>query len=129
MIRRPPRSTRTDTLFPYTTLFRSDPDGERAAQSEGDALPPHGRGNRAGGTVACALRAFAAGSAGRTAVARGPAVNRFALASFRALAASLLLFLVGCAGPAPRPTLAVPSSVTAQPGDTVSGDRKRTRLN
>src|SRR3546814_13337931 len=24
MIRRPPRSTRTDTLFPYTTLFRSD---------------------------------------------------------------------------------------------------------
>src|SRR3546814_20212862 len=30
MIRRPPRSTRTDTLFPYTTLFRS---GE-------DILPP-----------------------------------------------------------------------------------------
>src|SRR3546814_1051054 len=28
MIRRPPRSTRTDTLFPYTTLFRS-PDGIR----------------------------------------------------------------------------------------------------
>src|SRR3546814_11252306 len=32
MIRRPPRSTRTDTLFPYTTLFRSaelGPDGPR----------------------------------------------------------------------------------------------------
>src|SRR3546814_15626631 len=29
MIRRPPRSTRTDTLFPYTTLFRSA--RERAA--------------------------------------------------------------------------------------------------
>src|SRR3546814_5717055 len=29
MIRRPPRSTRTDTLFPYTTLFRSPP-GRRA---------------------------------------------------------------------------------------------------
>src|SRR3546814_20169109 len=27
MIRRPPRSTRTDTLFPYTTLFRSIPGG------------------------------------------------------------------------------------------------------
>src|SRR3546814_8276636 len=27
MIRRPPRSTRTDTLFPYTTLFRSDVGG------------------------------------------------------------------------------------------------------
>src|SRR3546814_5487380 len=26
MIRRPPRSTRTDTLFPYTTLFRSQKD-------------------------------------------------------------------------------------------------------
>src|SRR3546814_18366437 len=34
MIRRPPRSTRTDTLFPYTTLFRSDRQGGgRNAQS------------------------------------------------------------------------------------------------
>src|SRR3546814_3966077 len=34
MIRRPPRSTRTDTLFPYTTLFRSasvDDDARRDA--------------------------------------------------------------------------------------------------
>src|SRR3546814_17819294 len=29
MIRRPPRSTRTDTLFPYTTLFRSPPEYRR----------------------------------------------------------------------------------------------------
>src|SRR3546814_18478723 len=29
MIRRPPRSTRTDTLFPYTTLFRSLTEGGR----------------------------------------------------------------------------------------------------
>src|SRR3546814_3896940 len=29
MIRRPPRSTRTDTLFPYTTLFRSRPGSGR----------------------------------------------------------------------------------------------------
>src|SRR3546814_10805226 len=29
MIRRPPRSTRTDTLFPYTTLFRSQGAGPR----------------------------------------------------------------------------------------------------
>src|SRR3546814_15342656 len=40
MIRRPPRSTRTDTLFPYTTLFRSDRAGEqhplRAEQTVGD---------------------------------------------------------------------------------------------
>src|SRR3546814_11805845 len=35
MIRRPPRSTRTDTLFPYTTLFRSRPDFDLAS-----AQPP-----------------------------------------------------------------------------------------
>src|SRR3546814_1019289 len=31
MIRRPPRSTRTDTLFPYTTLFRSLPVNRQTA--------------------------------------------------------------------------------------------------
>src|SRR3546814_12323972 len=57
MRRRPPRSTRTDTLFPYTTLFRSAPTGStHAHQREGPAcagpfllsceaasgrLPPH----------------------------------------------------------------------------------------
>src|SRR3546814_17895966 len=35
MIRRPPRSTRTDTLFPYTTLFRSPVSLARAALSKG----------------------------------------------------------------------------------------------
>src|SRR3546814_9033921 len=34
MIRRPPRSTRTDTLFPYTTLFRS------ATSARPDCRPP-----------------------------------------------------------------------------------------
>src|SRR3546814_4485728 len=33
MIRRPPRSTRTDTLLPYTTLFRSAPDRENPLPS------------------------------------------------------------------------------------------------
>src|SRR3546814_5036059 len=37
MIRRPPRSTRTDTLFPYTTLFRSE------------AVEPGGGGHGGGG--------------------------------------------------------------------------------
>src|SRR3546814_20868248 len=45
MIRRPPRSTRTDTLFPYTTLFRSCPllrpqiddgEGQRRSQQKRD---------------------------------------------------------------------------------------------
>src|SRR3546814_19302257 len=47
MIRRPPRSTRTDTLFPYTTLFRSSGGcfevGRLAALVEDlDAPPLHG---------------------------------------------------------------------------------------
>src|SRR3546814_2774250 len=38
MIRRPPRSTRTDTLFPYTTLFRSPTASTTATLAMGDAL-------------------------------------------------------------------------------------------
>src|SRR3546814_1212870 len=55
MIRRPPRSTRTDTLFPYTTLFRSacrgrrvgsiDGRDQRLLQHQGGGLsPPRARG-------------------------------------------------------------------------------------
>src|SRR3546814_14468142 len=40
MIRRPPRSTRTDTLFPYTTLFRSRP--YRHAARAGEELAADG---------------------------------------------------------------------------------------
>src|SRR3546814_7445618 len=43
MIRRPPRSTRTDTLFPYTTLFRS-------------LLPQAGEGLGSGGAYAADLQ-------------------------------------------------------------------------
>src|SRR3546814_2722648 len=42
MIRRPPRSTRTDTLFPYTTLFRSG----RAARCGAVAAPGSPRRRR-----------------------------------------------------------------------------------
>src|SRR3546814_16442253 len=38
MIRRPPRSTRTDTLFPYTTLFRSMFAGETPCDARGQPL-------------------------------------------------------------------------------------------
>src|SRR3546814_1265016 len=45
MIRRPPRSTRTDTLFPYTTLFRSlrhaEADDEEHASREQHRLGVH----------------------------------------------------------------------------------------
>src|SRR3546814_15105532 len=55
MIRRPPRSTRTDTLFPYTTLFRSPfavvADGLLAAMREAEAR--HGLTSR---LILCFLR-------------------------------------------------------------------------
>src|SRR3546814_4485999 len=41
MVRRPPRSTRTDTLFPYTTLFRSE--AARVLKAGGQALFVDGR--------------------------------------------------------------------------------------
>src|SRR3546814_14681892 len=56
MIRRPPRSTRTDTLFPYTTLFRSRALREKAGDARQrlrigghvDAETVHSGGNRRG---------------------------------------------------------------------------------
>src|SRR3546814_10504144 len=42
MIRRPPRSTRTDTLFPYTTLFRSVCHSDSCAAVKAAWLTPDG---------------------------------------------------------------------------------------
>src|SRR3546814_19082026 len=39
MIRRPPRSTRTDTLFPYTTLFRSPSNRPSNPQARPNSVP------------------------------------------------------------------------------------------
>src|SRR3546814_2121693 len=58
MRRRPPRSTRTDTLFPYTTLFRSHPQPSPGARRGGLALPRRS----AGATDATSGRAPAAGN-------------------------------------------------------------------
>src|SRR3546814_6986481 len=55
MIRRPPRSTRTDTLFPYTTLFRSRHDvgaALRRIDRGGDGAGAVGRGYPGGNPVA-----------------------------------------------------------------------------
>src|SRR3546814_13431611 len=43
MIRRPPRSTRTDTLFPYTTLFRSPHLPDQGHAGEGARADRRGR--------------------------------------------------------------------------------------
>src|SRR3546814_1796285 len=45
MIRRPPRSTRTDTLFPYTTLFRSS-EQEPSPDAVGKGQSKHGQSRR-----------------------------------------------------------------------------------
>src|SRR3546814_12241810 len=45
MIRLPPDATRTDTLFPYTTLFRS-PAGPPDPPPAGTAVPPNRRDDR-----------------------------------------------------------------------------------
>src|SRR3546814_11524871 len=68
MIRRPPRSTRTDTLFPYTTLFRS-----RARRKPA---------SRSGGAGRCSSRVFSpplpspSSSAPRSASARDKRAQR-----------------------------------------------------
>src|SRR3546814_20167708 len=92
MIRRPPRSTRTDTLFPYTTLFRSPrlPSYEPVAVGAGNLhvlqqhrhrAHGHGRGHAGAAGIPRAARPAAAGrgraergrrSAGALAVARDP---------------------------------------------------------
>src|SRR3546814_12481755 len=66
MIRPPPRSTRTDTLFPYTTLFRARDDALDLAQwlqpGYGDLYRRHRslfRAPTGGGTPASSRRKFA----------------------------------------------------------------------
>src|SRR3546814_14995836 len=64
-LRRPPRSTRTDTLFPYTTLFRSRYGGRC-----------RGRGDFCGGLARRACRAGDRREGGRTAGGRQLAGQR-----------------------------------------------------
>src|SRR3546814_16242237 len=70
MLRRPPRSTRTDTLFPYTTLFRSV--REPSALPGEPRVPP--RGARSRSLVEKRGRALARG---RHAAADGTRVGFF----------------------------------------------------
>src|SRR3546814_17124644 len=67
MIRRPPRSTRTDTLFPYTTLFRSSL-----------SLPPRRRpGSSREGGHGCAIRSYRSSQSGLS-----PSISRTFQARF-----------------------------------------------
>src|SRR3546814_11357279 len=75
MIRRPPRSTRTDTLFPYTTLFRAETIGAWLGVQPARrprARAGHGRGLACGAGHGVSGRAGkAARAAGRSRVSRG----------------------------------------------------------
>src|SRR3546814_12587460 len=67
MIRRPPRSTRTDTLFPYTTLFRSrtGSDSRGEPDHEGTASKLSGTDRGAGSGAVAAGQADNLGEAGQ----------------------------------------------------------------
>src|SRR3546814_12217591 len=61
MIRRPPRSTRTDTLFPYTTLFRSTHAASRSGGGTREKACGNGARTRRGRVAACHSATQAAG--------------------------------------------------------------------
>src|SRR3546814_5206206 len=121
MIRRPPRSTRTDTLFPYTTLFRS---AEPAAADLGRLRR---RGDRSSDRIARLSRpARRAGAAGavRPAAAH-PRRLRLGAARTGPDRQALAHILLGSAEPKPRspPSPMPPAPALCPP------DRKSKRLN
>src|SRR3546814_7836013 len=104
MIRRPPRSTRTDTLFPYTTLFRST----KLFQPPRD----RGAGRRTGDER---LRLFP-GRGGRAA----PSVRNARRAPAGAVAADVRLYRRRTPARTPSTVLAAPTVVRMAAGRTVS---------
>src|SRR3546814_7550886 len=93
MIRRPPRSTRTDTLFPYTTLFRS-----RCRIRPASVPPARGQGRRG-------ERFHSVPSAVRRRVGRSPRRRRGLRSSHRADWSPLRLRANRAPPLAPRPWL------------------------
>src|SRR3546814_16973960 len=94
MIRRPPRSTRTDTLFPYTTLFRSDQrflEHQRAVAGEGDIV------------IGAAGAVHFGAPAG--AVERGHASTSFKAAAKAEISASVTVSVTATTRPFSRPAL------------------------
>src|SRR3546814_1872475 len=73
MIRRPPRSTRTDTLFPYTTRFRPEADVQARGDLLADAEHAAAQGARLGhaGVVEADLAADLPGQQAAPGVERG----------------------------------------------------------
>src|SRR3546814_491192 len=93
MIRRPPRSTRTDTLFPYTTLFRSQVRPARIARGGTHTRRDAGRRDRCARQLPECPRA--SGATDRSCAQWGKSVMK---SFYLAGAASLALLLAACGG-------------------------------
>src|SRR3546814_15972740 len=100
MMRRPPRSTRTDTLLPYTTLFRSDRGGDQAAVVLARALVAQAQvrdlvrarvGRRCGVAVAQRRQLFGARTDRRDLVQRGDFVPAADVARIDLVVADVLV--------------------------------------
>src|SRR3546814_2986261 len=128
MFQRPPRSTRTDTLFPYTTLFRSltpvpstvRPRLRSAALEGARNRPTDSVGSRAGS----AMRDAAAGT-----VRAGIDGNRATVATFCRDQARRPAHRFRPAWQGARLTDAQEAGTATAENTDVAGDRKRTRLN
>src|SRR3546814_15492448 len=104
MIRRPPRSTRTDTLFPYTTLFRSPLHimASVAVLALGNELAPHDLSkdlHRGGTILEFAARRRRERCLHRVQIPLGPADGRCLAARPRPQLPKRDLFLFGVAPP------------------------------
>src|SRR3546814_9292138 len=126
MLRRPPRSTRTDTLFPYTTLFRSQRqyDGRLHIQTRCDV-------GQIPGTAGHQRHRFDQPARGRALRRHSRPAMRWALLSIAAAAA-----IGGCSADAPtdaanqdeRPVASSRAADDTAPSPAAP-ERKSTRLN
>src|SRR3546814_2528535 len=129
MIRRPPRSTRTDTLFPYTTLFRSPlltcPAIRLAADGGTGKRSDTAADQRAGGAVALARDAVAGDAPQQSAdnraadgVAMAAAADHVGIVA-RVISAAIGAVVIGI----------IRRRRIVDAGASLDRDRKSTRLN
>src|SRR3546814_9425220 len=108
ILRRPPRSTRTDTLLPYTTLFRSlTTVTSRAARSAASC-----RAKRH--AIAEALRAPTIATHGRRSIAASPRTTRSEEHTSELQSLMRISYAVFCLKKQKRTTIRVKASLTSQ---------------
>src|SRR3546814_13974693 len=118
MKRRPPNSTRTDTRFPYTTLFRSSSREAARLLFDAEGEPPNPSGDTKIGEAVTAPDVEQDGDAGR--------MSRLGWITIGGVVMSLLLGLIALAAlPQQEATPAGGQTATIETDE----DRKSTRLN